>query len=132
MLPGDFPTWKIVYYYFSTWKKKLIWEEIHEVLVMKIRKSVGKDEDPSVGIIDAQSVKNTLVSSENQGFDAGKNKRDKTAYYCRYIRLDTGSCNTKCICTRSGRCTNCNKKDEGNLDKGHQNFCRWWLYRNFD
>ena len=31
MLPGDFPIWKIVYCSFSTWKKNLILEEIHEL-----------------------------------------------------------------------------------------------------
>ena len=72
MLHGDFPSWKMVYYYFSVWKKNSTWEAIHEVLVMKIRKRSGKHEEPSVGIIDAQSVKNTLVSSEDKGFDAGK------------------------------------------------------------
>src|SRR5580692_4646649 len=72
MLPGDFPHWKIVYYYFSTWKNKGILEEIHTSLVMEVRKSVGKNEEPSIGIIDAQAVKNTLVSSEDKGFDAGK------------------------------------------------------------
>ncbi len=35
MLPSDFPQWKVVYYYFSTWKKNLIWESIHEMQVMK-------------------------------------------------------------------------------------------------
>jgi putative transposase len=85
MLPGDFPNWKIVYYYFSTWKKKGLLEEIHESLVMQTRKSVGKNEDPSVGIIDAQSVKNTLVSSENKGFDAGK----KIKGIKRHIIVDT-------------------------------------------
>jgi putative transposase len=72
MLPGDFPHWKIVYYYFSTWKNNDILEDIHTSLVIEVRKSVGKNEEPSMGIIDAQSVKNTLVSSENKGFDAGK------------------------------------------------------------
>src|SRR5438552_2081165 len=62
MLPGDFPQWKIVYYYFSTWKKNGIWEDVHRSLVVQIRKSMGKNAEPSVGIIDAQSVKNTLVS----------------------------------------------------------------------
>ena len=38
----------------------------------KLRKSQGKIEEPSIGIIDAQSVKSTLVSSEDKGFDAGK------------------------------------------------------------
>ena len=32
----------------------------------------GRKEEPTVGIIDAQSVKNSLVSSEDKGFDAGK------------------------------------------------------------
>ena len=72
MLPGNFAHWKIVYYYFSTWKKKGIWEDIHESLVEKVRVLNGKKEEPTVGIIDAQSVKNTLVSSEDKGFDAGK------------------------------------------------------------
>lgn len=85
MIPGDFPTWKMVYYYFSTWKKNSIWEKIHKVLVVKIRKDSGKNEDPSVGIIDAQSVKNTLVSCEDKGFDAGK----KIKGIKRHIIVDT-------------------------------------------
>ena len=72
MLPGDFPKWQIVYYYFSVWKKNEIWEQMNEALVEKIRKKAGKNEEPTVGIIDAQSVKSTLVSSQDKGFDAGK------------------------------------------------------------
>ena len=72
MLPGDFPHWKIVYYYFSTWKKNGILQEIHDSLVEKVRKNSGREEEPRAGIIDAQSVKNTLVSTESKGFDAGK------------------------------------------------------------
>jgi putative transposase len=85
MLPGDFPGWKIVYYYFSTWKRCALIEQIHEALVEKIRKSNGRKEEPSVGIIDAQSVKNTLVSSEDKGFDAGK----KIKGIKRHIIVDT-------------------------------------------
>lgn len=85
MLPGDFPHWKIVYYYFSVWKNKEIIEEIHNSLVVKIRKGANKTEDPSVGIIDAQSVKNTLVSCEDKGFDAGK----KIKGIKRHIMVDT-------------------------------------------
>jgi putative transposase len=33
MLPKDFPNWKLVYYYFSTWTKAGIIEHIHEPLV---------------------------------------------------------------------------------------------------
>lgn len=85
MLPGDFPHWKIVYYYFSSWKKKGMWEEIHESLVIQVRESTGKKDQPSVSIIDAQSVKNTLVSSETKGFDAGK----KIKGIKRHIIVDT-------------------------------------------
>jgi putative transposase len=85
MLPGDFPQWTIVYYYFSVWKQNGILEEIHECLVEKIRKEHNKKEEPSVGIIDAQSVKSTLVSSQDKGFDAGK----KIKGIKRHIIVDT-------------------------------------------
>ena len=85
MLPGDFAPWKIVYYYFSDWKKKGIWEDIHELLVEKVRVLYGKSEEPAVGIINAQSVKNTLVSSGDKGFDAGK----KIKGIKRHIIVDT-------------------------------------------
>jgi putative transposase len=85
MLPGDFPQWTIVYYYFSVWKQNGILEEIHESLIEKIRKQHNKREEPSVGIIDAQSVKSTLVSSQDKGFDAGK----KVKGIKRHIIVDT-------------------------------------------
>jgi putative transposase len=85
MLPGDFPCWPIAYYYFSAWKKNGTWEKIHQSLVEKARESVGKNKEPSVGIIDAQSVKNTLVSSQSKGFDAGK----KVKGIKRHIIVDT-------------------------------------------
>ena len=85
MLPADFPQWTIVYYYFSVWKKNGILEEMHESLVEKIRIQHNKKEEPSVGIIDAQSVKSTLVSSQDKGFDAGK----KVKGIKRHIIVDT-------------------------------------------
>lgn len=72
MLPKDFAPWQLVYYYFNTWKNKEIFEVIQESLVQQTRLKQGKTEQPTVGIIDAQSVKSTLVSSESRGFDAGK------------------------------------------------------------
>ena len=85
MLPADFPQWPIVYYYFSKWKKDQIFEVIHESLVEKIRKANGRNEEPTVGIIDAQSVKSTLVSCQDKGFDAGK----KVKGIKRHIIVDT-------------------------------------------
>ena len=85
MLPNDFPKWQLVYYYFSVWKKSGLTEMLHEFLVEKIRKLAGRDEEPGVGIIDAQSVKVSLVSSEDKGFDAGK----KIKGIKRHIIVDT-------------------------------------------
>lgn len=85
MMPSDFPKWKLVYYYFSTWKKNGIWDEMQLFLVQEMRMKAGKNIEPSVGIIDAQSVKNTLVSCEDKGFDAGK----KIKGIKRHIMVDT-------------------------------------------
>jgi putative transposase len=85
MLPADFPSWKLIYYYFDTWKKNGVFDIIHDSLVEKIRLKHGKKEQPTVGIIDAQSVKSTLVSSEDKGFDAGK----KIKGIKRHIIVDT-------------------------------------------
>ncbi len=85
MLPGDFAPWKTVYYYFSTWKKGEIFEVLHEALVEKVRVMKGRKEEPTVGIIDAPSVKNTLVSSQDKGFDAGKKIKGSK----RHIIVDT-------------------------------------------
>jgi putative transposase len=40
MLPQDFPNWKLLYYYFSTWKKAGIIERIHETLWRKYKKNM--------------------------------------------------------------------------------------------
>ncbi|WP_462266557.1 IS5 family transposase [Mucilaginibacter sp.] len=72
MLPSDFPNWKIVYYYFSVWNKNGLFGLMQEALVEKTRKQSGRKEQPTTGIMDAQSVKASLVSSQERGFDAGK------------------------------------------------------------
>jgi len=85
MLPKDFPSWSLVYYYFCKWNKDGTIECIHESLVEKIRVKAGKKEEPTVGIMDAQTVKTTCVSSENTGFDAGKKIKGRK----RHIIVDT-------------------------------------------
>jgi putative transposase len=85
MLPANFPKWQLVYYYFSVWKRSGLIEQIHESLVEKIRLKAGRNVEPTVGIIDAQSVKSSLVSSEDKGFDAGK----KIKGIKRHIIVDT-------------------------------------------
>jgi putative transposase len=85
MLPLHFPSWKLVYYYFTKWKNDGTIELIHELLRDKTRKKAGRNESPSVGIIDSQSIKTTRIGGLSRGIDGGK----KTKGRKRHIIVDT-------------------------------------------
>ena len=56
-LPADFPAWQTVYGYFRLWVRIGVWETINTALVKQVRWLEGRAEEPSLGIIDSQSVK---------------------------------------------------------------------------
>ncbi|WP_068820410.1 transposase [Phormidesmis priestleyi] len=56
-LPSDFPAWQTVYGYFRVWVNLGVWEEINAVLVRQVRVAAGREEQPSLTVIDSQSVK---------------------------------------------------------------------------
>jgi transposase len=70
-LPSNFPHWKSVYYYFHRWSNGGVWKNINHVLAERVREHEGRSKDPSVGIIDSQTVKNTGITSIS-GYDGGK------------------------------------------------------------
>lgn len=71
MLPGDLPAWQTVYYYYKKWQRNGTWDLIHDKLRVKIRLRQGKEASPSVGLIDSQSVKSSMLGGA-RGFDNGK------------------------------------------------------------
>ena len=70
-LPHDFPNWKSVYSFYSRAAKTGLWDKIRETLVSIVRQVEGKNPEPSVFIIDSQSVK-TAYAAESVGFDGNK------------------------------------------------------------
>ena len=74
MLPHDFPPWKTVSYYFYTWRDAGVWEGIHGVLRVSVRRLEGREDTPSGAIIDSQSVK-TTVAGGPKGYDGGEKGR---------------------------------------------------------
>jgi putative transposase len=85
MLPHEFPPWKTVFHYFRKWRIDGIWERMNRVLRRRLRERLGRDPEPSAGIVDAQSVKTTGVGGEQRGFDGGKKVRGRK----RHILVDT-------------------------------------------
>ena len=53
-----------------------------------LRKKNGRNEEPSAGIIDSQSVKGTVESAEESGFDGGKKDKGRK----HHIVIDTIGC----------------------------------------
>jgi transposase len=56
-LPKDFPAWQTVYTYFNTWSRCGVLEQINSTLVRQVRVREGREAEPSLVIIDSQSVK---------------------------------------------------------------------------
>ena len=71
MLPKEYPKWQLVYYYFRKWTSEGLIEEIHKFLVGYCRKQKNREESPSLGLIDSQSIKTSSMTSE-KGYDGGK------------------------------------------------------------
>lgn len=74
-LPADFPAWQTVYGYFRLWVRLGVWESINATLVQDVRRSVGRDASPSLGILDSQSVKLGEKGGKKSGLMGSKRSK---------------------------------------------------------
>lgn len=71
MLPGDFPKWQLVYYYYTKWSNAECFDLLLSKLREKVRVKRNQRAEPSLGIMDSQSVRWGNNRSLN-GFDGNK------------------------------------------------------------
>jgi len=83
-LPTNYPKWQLVYYYFRRWLAEGLIEEIHDCLLKLCRRKAGRNQSPSLGLLDSQSVKTSCITTD-KGYDAGKKVNGRK----RHIVTDT-------------------------------------------
>jgi putative transposase len=82
-LPGDFPAWQSVYYHYRKWRNEGLWQTFNKHLRRKLRVLLGRNEEPSAGCADSQSVKAGCL--HHNGVDGNK----KTNGRKRHLLVDT-------------------------------------------
>lgn len=84
-LPGSFPPWKTVYWYFHRWAAEGALHRAHAALRDRLRAQQGRDPRPSAAIIDSQSVRGAdTVPKSSRGWDNGKKVNGRK----RHIAVD--------------------------------------------
>ena len=77
------PPWQSVYYHFARWRRAGLWRKLNKHLRRELRKRLGRDEEPSAGCSDSQSVK--AGSLHGNGFDGAKRVNGRK----RHLLVDT-------------------------------------------
>jgi putative transposase len=71
-LPKEYPKWQTVYAWFRRWRNDGTLEKIRRHLVAETRQKMGRNAEPSAGIIDTQTVKTASYAHRDAGYDSAK------------------------------------------------------------
>ncbi|WTH12120.1 transposase [Streptomyces sp. NBC_01578] len=72
-LPHDLPAWSAVFYYFTLWREDGLDQQSQELLRCQVREKARRLEDPSLVVIDTQSVRAAAgVPKTTTGLDSNK------------------------------------------------------------
>jgi len=92
MLPKDYPKWQLVYYYFRKWRDDELIDYINQWLIEERRVLKGRERQPSLVIVDCQSVKTTMLGGI-RGYDGNKKINGRK----RHIAVDTQGNIIECL-----------------------------------
>lgn len=72
MLPHDFPNFETVKTYFHKLQRDGTWQRINDALREQVRQASGRESDPSLLILDSQSVKTTEKGGREATMEASE------------------------------------------------------------
>ena len=84
-LPPQYGNYKNVWYYYNKWMVFGVLEKLLYTLNQHVRVAAGRAPEPSLEIIDSQSVKTPAFTGEEVGYDGGKNVNGRK----RHVGVDT-------------------------------------------
>lgn len=72
-MPADFPLCDRVYAFFGRWRENALVREFHDRLRARMWERLGRDAEPTAGVIDSPSVKaDAVVGTDSRGHDTGE------------------------------------------------------------
>src|SRR5215510_5019713 len=74
MLPHDLPPWEAVYAFWRRWLERNLLQDINDALRVQIRLEEGREAEPSVAIIDSQSVQTAEKRGRSASTDISHGK----------------------------------------------------------